>query len=267
MADDTYNSAGTITVNGWTVDVPQNMMVTFPNLFVPWPEFVSQKDLFLGFEVNVAGNVVNGTSIAAQIYLWEFATELSQGYISEINFDGTMQIQNGPVIRVNDPNGVFGAASDGGVPFFKADDESPSITAFSGFPMCIPRSEDDELCPASNRPVDSFFNFQAPDPLVMVPFAVGDFVTYSGVKNAAGEIVCYEIVAMNVEVTTTGNPSYVRVEEALVGVYSDNANAEIQETRVSWTSHSTHMSMRSASQVLIVALVKSSSATRLTPMR
>lgn len=184
----------------------------------------------------MAGNIVNDTSIAAQIYLWEFAFELSQGYITEINFDGTMQIQNGPVIRVNDPNGVFGVASDGGVPFFKADDESPSIVAFSGFPMCVPRSENDELCPSSNRPADDF-NFQAPDPLVMVPFVVGDFVSYSGVKNAVGEIVCYEIVAMNLQVTTTGNPSYVRVEEALVGVYSDNGDAEIQETRVSLIVH------------------------------
>lgn len=180
----------------------------------------------------MAGNIVDGQSLAAQIYLWELSLELNQGYITEINTDGTMQILNGPLIRVNDPNGVFGAASDGGVPFFKADDESPSVVAFSGFPMCIPRSDDDELCPSSNRPAGEF-RFQAPDPLAMVPFAVGDFVSYSGVKNAAGELVCYEIVAMNVEVTTTGKPSYVRVEEALVGVFSDNGNAEIQETRVS----------------------------------
>lgn len=53
MDDDSYNSAGTITVNGWTVNVPANMLVTFPNMFVSWPEVVAQKDLFLGFEVNV----------------------------------------------------------------------------------------------------------------------------------------------------------------------------------------------------------------------
>lgn len=42
-------------VNGWTVIVPANMLVTFPNAFIPWPEFVAQKDKFIGFEVNVSG--------------------------------------------------------------------------------------------------------------------------------------------------------------------------------------------------------------------
>lgn len=185
-----------------------------------------------GTRAKVAGNIVNGTSIAAQIYLWQYQLEFSQGYVTAVNSDGTMQIQNGPVIRINDPNGVFGVASDGGIPFFVADDESPSVTAFSGFPMCVPRSEDDALCPSSNRPADQR-TFQAPDALLMVPFVVGDYLNYAGVQNAAGEIVCYEIIAMNVQVTTTGNPSYIRVEEAQVGVYSNNSDAEIQETRVS----------------------------------
>lgn len=190
----------------------------------------------------VAGNIVNGTSLAAQIYLWQIQLEVSQGYVTAVNHDGTMQILNGPLIRANDPNGVFGAASDGGVPFFQADDQSPSVTSFSGFPMCVPRSGDDELCPASNRPTGER-TFQAPDPLVMVPFAVGDYLYYSGVQNSAGEVACYEIMAQNVQVTTTGNPSYIRVEDQQIGVYSNNSNAEIQETRVSQyesTRHNLH---------------------------
>lgn len=42
-----------MTVNGWTVTVPANFFVTFPNLFVPWPDFVAQKNSFIGFEVDV----------------------------------------------------------------------------------------------------------------------------------------------------------------------------------------------------------------------
>lgn len=138
------------------------------------------------------------------------------------------------MVRVNDPNGVFGVAT-APIPFFVADDQSPSVTAFSGFPMCIPRSEDDALCPLSNRPDTGIGvrTFQAPDPLVAAPFLVGDFISYSGVKTSTGEIAAYEIVTMNLAITTTGAPSYIRVEEALIGVYTSSTNAEIQETRVS----------------------------------
>lgn len=52
--DDSFNSGGIISVNGWDVIVPENMLVTFPNAFIPWPEFVAEKDTFIGFEVNVS---------------------------------------------------------------------------------------------------------------------------------------------------------------------------------------------------------------------
>lgn len=179
---------------------------------------------------------MNGTgpALAAQIYILQYGLEFSQGYITAVNYDGSLQIQDGPLVRVNDPNGVFGAAS-APVPFFKADDESPSVTAFSGFPMCIPRSEDDNLCPLSNRPDGGtgLRSFQAPDPLIAAPFLVGDFISYSGVKTSNGEIAAYEIITMNLEVTTTGAPSYIRVEEAQIGIFSSDTSAEIQETRVS----------------------------------
>lgn len=98
----------------------------------------------------VAGNIVNGQSLAAQIIISEFAMEWNQGHIEEINFDGTMKIRNGPTIRINDPNAVFSAGYS--FPFMVADDQNPSVTAFSGFPMCVPRSSNDTLCPLSNRP-------------------------------------------------------------------------------------------------------------------
>jgi hypothetical protein len=57
----------------------------------------------------VAGNIVNGQALAAQIIISEFAMELNQGHIDEINFDGSMKIRNGPTIRINDPQRrVFG---------------------------------------------------------------------------------------------------------------------------------------------------------------
>jgi hypothetical protein len=67
----------------------------------------------------------------------------------------------------------------------------------------------------------------------MAPFMVGDFIQYIGFKTSSNEVVCYSIVVMNVQITTTRAPTYIRVEEALIGVYSSNTNAEIAETRVS----------------------------------
>ena len=99
----------------------------------------------------VAGNIVDGVPLAAQIIVTEFAMEINQGYIDQVNFDGTIAIRNGPTIRINDPNAVFSAGFSS--PFMVADDKSPSVSSFSGFPMCVPRSANDTLCPASNRPL------------------------------------------------------------------------------------------------------------------
>lgn len=51
--DDSYNTGGTISVNGWTVQVPKNMLVTFPAAYVPWKDFVAEKAAVMGYEVNV----------------------------------------------------------------------------------------------------------------------------------------------------------------------------------------------------------------------
>jgi hypothetical protein len=52
--DDTYNTGGTISINGWLVNVPKNMLVTFPAAFVPWKDFVANKTAVMGFEVTVS---------------------------------------------------------------------------------------------------------------------------------------------------------------------------------------------------------------------
>jgi hypothetical protein len=100
----------------------------------------------------VIGNVVNGKAIAGLVQIGEYLLQASSGTVDSIDFAaGTMKIKGGPTIRVNDPNGVYGAAYTQN-PLYTADDENPSITSFSGFPMCIPRSSSDPLCPSSNRP-------------------------------------------------------------------------------------------------------------------
>lgn len=55
VADETFNSGGSITVNGFTMNVPQNLLVQFPAAWVPWRDFVASKADFLGFETLVSG--------------------------------------------------------------------------------------------------------------------------------------------------------------------------------------------------------------------
>ena len=95
-----------------------------------------------------------GVSIAAQISISQFALEASQGFIESTSFDGSIKIRDGPTIRISDPEGVYGTAFNSGVPFafMTADTENPSISSFSGFPMCVPRNASDAACPISNRP-------------------------------------------------------------------------------------------------------------------
>jgi hypothetical protein len=100
----------------------------------------------------VIGNVVNGKAIAGLVKIAEYLLQASSGTVESIDFAaGTMKIKGGPTIRINDPNAVYSVGYKQS-PLYTSDDENPSITAFSGFPMCIPRSSTDPLCPSSNRP-------------------------------------------------------------------------------------------------------------------
>jgi hypothetical protein len=185
-----------------------------------------------GFETTVTGNIIGGKPVAGQVQVaGRFGLEGSQGYISEIN-NGVLSIAGGPNVRINDPKGVFGPKSTSS-PYFVADTENPSVSSFSGFPMCIPYSGNAETCKDSNRPAGQS-NFDAPDPLTMVPFKVGDFIEFSGLRGD-GEILASSIVAINVQVTTQASdtvPNYIRVEDMLVGVPNAAANVEVADVRV-----------------------------------
>lgn len=227
-----FNTGGSVLVDGWNVKVPKNLIVQFPVVWVPFGKLCGAG--VGGYEVTVNGNVVNGQAIAAQIVIAQgVSMRAGQGYIESINgAEASFKLRGGPTVRLSDPSGKFGSATDI-APFFPVDDENPSVTAFSGYPMCIQRSSTDTKCPSSNRPAGST-NFVPADPLAMVPLAVGDFVEYTGIKSANG-ITAFEVSAVNVQVTTSASdtvPQYIRVEDALVGVFSNNANIEVADFRV-----------------------------------
>ncbi|KAF4556671.1 Hypothetical protein D9617_1g085500 [Elsinoe fawcettii] len=234
-ADSTaYNTGGRISVNGLSIVVPQNLQFQFPAAWVPFKNVAGGG--FNGMEVAVVGNYVDDVAIAGQVQISQFLLGGSVGTIASLAFDGKITLTTGQVLRINDPNAVYSAGYTAR-PEFTADDENPSISSFSGFPMCVPRSADDAKCPASNRPAGQT-TFTAPDSLTMAPLKAGDYIEYSGIR-VGGETLVYALVAQNVQILTTGVPPYIRVEEAIIGVVDGQAAANIEnaDTRfVGYTS-------------------------------
>ncbi|KAL3417340.1 hypothetical protein PVAG01_11340 [Phlyctema vagabunda] len=144
------NRGGRVSISGFSVTIPDNLLVEFPALFVPFAAFVSGVRPGPS-EVSINGNIVNGEIIAGQMTCSQLDLAFATGVVSKLDTDGRITLASGPVLRINDPRAVYSAGYTA-VPFFTADDENPSVTSFSGFPICVPRSADDAQCPQSNRP-------------------------------------------------------------------------------------------------------------------
>lgn len=127
------------------------------------------------YEAHVQGNIVNGKYIAGLIFISQQNLNIGQGTITAIDYNnGELQIASaGPNpsiarVKINDPLGRYGlshGAPGSGAALiepaydqrFSIDEDSPTIHAATGYPMCIPRSDpfadaDDPLCPQANRP-------------------------------------------------------------------------------------------------------------------
>jgi len=126
------------------------------------------------------------------------------------------------------------------------DDENPSVRASTGFPLCVPRNASDAGCPLANRPIDAngnyvtIFTFPSPadvvaggpDPRLMAPLVVGDYVTYSGIKAADGTLEVYSLQANLGFYTAPGTqPAYITVEAAQYGVNDADPTVEVAESR------------------------------------
>ncbi|KAL2063288.1 hypothetical protein VTL71DRAFT_5093 [Oculimacula yallundae] len=225
------NRGGTITVSGFNIVIPDNLLVEFPAAFVPFATFAeagSSKRAGPANEVSVTGNIINNVIYAGQFSISQLDLAFASGLIETLGSDGAIKIKNGPTLRINDPRARYSAGYTT-LPFFTADDENASITSFSGFPMCVPRGSGDAKCPDTNRPAGST-SFVVPDASKMVPIRVGDYIEYSGAQ-VGGETIVYGMV-VNIDIQTSGNqPGYVRVEDALIGVQDTSAAVEAARHR------------------------------------
>jgi hypothetical protein len=70
----------------------------------------------------------------------------------------------------------------------------------------------------------------------MAPFLPGDYLEYSGIR-VGSEVICYEITSPSVQILTTGVPAYIRVEDAIVGLFDqqDPTNVEFADNKVRFT--------------------------------
>ncbi|KAJ7139026.1 hypothetical protein C8R44DRAFT_727142 [Mycena epipterygia] len=248
---------GTITVNGLTITVPkarcvQNLLVTLPSISAAWPELFDYygrpKLPLLGsvsWEAMVFGDIVGGERIAGLIYIAQESTQLLQGFITYINYTtGHFFVDNMEAV-LNDPLGRFGLPYTH-YPLWTVDAENPSVRSSTGFPLCIPRNSTDSECPLTNRPVDgngaflTAFTFKNPallvsgdpDPRLMVPLVVGDYIPFSGTKVPGGLLAVYSLQANLGLYTAPGTkPAYITVEAAQYAVVVPDPTVEVGETR------------------------------------
>ena len=244
---------GTVTVNSLTITVPCNTILQMPAATFTFADLLTAANgkftttgtpgefrlnsnttgtPLPSMEINVTGNIVSGEYISGLILVTQQSANFSQGYIVSIdNLNGALLVAaspGGPAqarVQINDPilkGGTSGRYSAGQSPDtrFSVDQDNPTITSNTGYPMCIPRfvGSDDPRCPARNRPLANagcrnFRNagtvlptgrelspplngqtfcsaFVMPNPSLalptdptsfeQVPFEVGDYVTFVG---------------------------------------------------------------------------------------
>ncbi|KAJ6529747.1 hypothetical protein B0H19DRAFT_1274139 [Mycena capillaripes] len=245
-------AGGTITVDGMVITVPKNLLVTLPSINVAWPELFDGETPSLpllgsvSWEATIFGNIVQGQPIAGLIYIMQESTQLLQGFITEIDYTtGHFFINNEIEAVLNDPLGTYGPAYTD-YPLWTVDSQNPSVTASTGFPLCIPRNSTDADCPLTNRPIDgdgfylTTFTFGNPatvapgdpDPRLMAPLVVGDYITFSGTKVPGGLLAIYSLSANLGIYTAAGTkPAYVSPATATYAVQVADATLEADETR------------------------------------
>ena len=256
-------SGGTITVNNVKYIVPYYTILQMPAFALTWQELFAkapapytglQTGLALQdipkpkytYEAHLLGNrLPDGREIVGLMFLAQQSLHAGQGFITAINFaDGSVTIDGITRVKINDPIGRFSV----GIPAaqnpdqrFTIDEDNPTVRASSSYPMCIPRSATDPLCPQKNRPVSpvdgvtrlGFFTMPAtagtptpanqPDPYLMAPFEIGDWVTYNGllVDDPIGGtyVLAHTLIAEATILTAPGTlPAYTAIDVILQGV-------------------------------------------------
>lgn len=243
-----------IKVPSSTVIVFPNTLMTWEEMFEFNPAGVaSESGLAMAdtkrmpgnYIVHVQGNIVNGNYIAGLVFVNQVIADAGiQGFIERFDYANGIMYVDGTRVQINDPKLSITVPNPDGTPLldatgnptvlnkgrysagqspdvrFAVDQDNPSVTAQSGYPMCIPATspyidgsdgskgvavslllpdaQQDQQCPEKNRVRDTatgtilvqIFTMNAPgvaldsglvqDPYLEAPFEVGDFVSVVG---------------------------------------------------------------------------------------
>lgn len=207
------------------------------------------------YVADLIGNIVDGEYIAGLTSITQIPLQTASGFIKDITATGELLV--GPAldnplvstrVRLNDPDigtgsGRYGIAQTADERF-KSDQDNPTVHAATGYPLCIPIATTPE-CLASNRPpiaadgsglrrftvgttaaLSDAPACTACDAKKMVPLAIGDYVTYTGIlvkdpTPADPNATYISASALEAELgiyTDKGkNPAYVFIEVAILG--------------------------------------------------
>ncbi len=157
-------SGGTVVVNGIKITVPRNTLFQMPASTMTWQEVfsnapsaykaINQTGLALSdtpkplttYEVNVQGNRVGDQYIAGLLFISNQSVNTGQGFINFIDYakgemwvGQTLRAQTGARVRLNTAKGRYGKTDPNADYRFTADEDNPTISARTGFPMCLPR--------------------------------------------------------------------------------------------------------------------------------
>lgn len=252
----------TMRVSGHDVVIPRNLLIRFPTRFISpqqvfdeAPAGSTRSGLALDdngpvpFEVEITGNIVGTRYIAGLVAISQVSLATGGGYITSIDGVGRMRIGAVPgaptpadaTVQLNDPKGRFGPITTGLDTRFQVDSDNPSVTAETGYPMCVSVGGSPAYCAAVNRSVPGRLLVMGPtgltpspagglpvppcpacDPTKMAPLRVGDAIVYTGILHKVSPsqriITAFSIIA-NVGIYTRPgtNPAYVRIEGSLEG--------------------------------------------------
>ena len=134
--------------------------------------------VFPSTEIRIDGNIVGGRHIAGLVYISQESLNSGTGYITGFDYENgviyvgrspgappmaRLQLNDPKISDPSDPAVGTGRFSAGQTPDgrFSVDQQNPTVHAFTGYPMCVPRTdpfvntntEADPRCPQKNRPL------------------------------------------------------------------------------------------------------------------
>jgi hypothetical protein len=266
-------TGATMRVNGIDVIIPKNTVAMFPvALLTPYEIFVTANPNPNGssglalqdipappvpFEASLTGNIIDGKYIAGLVTIFQEFADNGEGTITAIDYaTGDITVGTAPNntvrVKLNDSVGRFGRPVPGQDTRFTVDTDNPTVTAASGYPMCVPRSDptvqDDPLCPSKNRPIDPVTNLpltkfamrtiDAPLPSTIplappipqcmtcdrfsqAPFMVGDHVVFSAnhAQDSRGPYLSAWSLSASVGIYTEPgvDPAYIAQKDTFIG--------------------------------------------------